>query len=100
MVDEDATKELDSTADDEEEPIPASTAPMLERSSIALAVSSVGVIEAIINCFRAMPIAAKSSCTLARMPALNSSKSLGRSKMLVMFSPSTSVMRLRIDVRR
>ncbi len=30
MVEEDATKELAPTADDDEEPIPASTAPVLE----------------------------------------------------------------------
>ena len=73
---------------------------MLARSSIALAVSSVGLMETMRNCLSASPMAVKSSCNVARMAALSSSKSRGRSRMLVMFSPHMSVMRLMMALRR
>jgi hypothetical protein len=75
-------------------------APMPARWSIALAVSSVGVIETTINCLRWMPIAANAAVALALTAAPSSSIRRGRSKRLVMFSPNTLVKVLTMVLRR
>ena len=75
-------------------------APIAARSSMAFWVSSVGLTLARNICFRVMPSASKSSLTFTLIAALISLNSPGRSNSPVLDSPSRSVRRLMIMLRR
>jgi len=75
-------------------------APMEAASSMALFVSSVGLTERMYSCVSASPTEAKSSRSLARAAAEISSNSDGSDRIDLTFSPSRSVSRLTIMLRK